>query len=109
MAGMVRRGVNYWLVDIPIGRGVTLTFFPLTQIPKNLIGILLYWSIYLMPIMLELSKKSASPLPQLILISEPLPLLAFSLLKQPTKSFPILDLLLLLLFSNQPFRNLCGN
>jgi hypothetical protein len=25
MAGMARRGVNYWLIDIPIGRGVTNT------------------------------------------------------------------------------------
>jgi hypothetical protein len=25
MAGMARRGVNYWLIDIPIGRGITNT------------------------------------------------------------------------------------
>jgi hypothetical protein len=38
MAGMARRGVNYWLIDILIGRGVTLMLF----IKKYVISLVLY-------------------------------------------------------------------
>jgi hypothetical protein len=41
MAGMAHRGVNYWLIDIPTGRGITIPvlicILPLTHVGDDVL------------------------------------------------------------------------